>query len=210
MKVVLAFAPGSAGTVTAQSLAASAARTPGVCRVECGLAVEAQAPIAGLVEVWGPAAEALAKDLASRDLLGVWRVDPSDPIPAPQPIAETGLVPGIRLVSLCKRIASVDVLAFERHWRGRHRDIALSFAVLPSGYRQDVVTEVLHGAAIDGVAGLHFRSREQFDERYLLHPEDAARGMQDARRFLDVAGSLSFFTSVRVQSSEQRVTGPCA
>lgn len=210
MKVVLAFAPGPDGTRAAQRVAMKAARAVDVTRVERGQALEENAAVAALVEIWGAGAPQLAAAIPTEALHGAWQVAPADPIPSPLPAGETGAVPGLRLVSLCKRIDGIDRTSFARHWHGEHRAIALSFAVLPAGYRQDVVSAVLRGPAIDGVAGLHFLSREHVAQRYTAHPEDAARGARDAERFLDVPGSLSFFTAVTVERAESSAAGGTA
>lgn len=210
MKVVLAFAPGPDGTRAARAIAARAAKAAAVSRVEHGCALEGNAPVSTLVEIWGAGAPQLAAAIPTEALHGAWQVEPADPVPSPIPHGETGAVPGLRLVSLCKRIDGIDRASFARHWHGEHRAIALSFAVLPAGYRQDVVSAVLHGPAIDGVAGLHFLSREHVAQRYTAHPEDAARGARDAARFLDVPGSLSFFTSVTVERTDSSSTGGTA
>lgn len=150
-----------------------------------------------LVEAWGERArEALAaqRDAARAGWLRAWSVDEAQPLALPRSPRPGEAAPGVRLITLCRRRRGLTRAQFAEAWRGEHWRIALSFTIPPRGYAQDVVTGSLWPPDdVDGIACLHFASYAEFDARFDDHPEEAARGLADAERFLDLERSETSF-----------------
>ena len=79
---------------------------------------------------------------------------------------------------------------FVRHWTEKHAPLACTHHVGLWNYTQNVVRRVYTpgGAAIDGVAELHFRSRESFDTEFYDSDDGRAAIRQDVKRFLAKPG----------------------
>lgn len=149
-----------------------------------------------LVEVWG-AGPAAARAALGAELRAGWlrgfALDAAEPVPLPRP-APGAPAAGVRILTLCRRRAGLARAEFARIWREEHARVALAFTVAPRGYAQDVVLESLAPPDdVDGIACLHFVSYAEFDARYREHPEEAARGLADAGRCIDLARSESAF-----------------
>ncbi len=101
--------------------------------------------------------------------------------------------PGERLVSLVRRKDSLSRKQFADYWRDVHAPVAMSFSVLPSSYTQYLVTRPItgHHAAPDGVMVMHFLQPDDRRARWEDHPEEAARGLRDAARFMDMSAPAS-------------------
>lgn len=96
--------------------------------------------------------------------------------------------PGLVFVATTVRAPDLSPEAFDAHWRDRHAKVALRHHVGMSGYEQCVVHGALTARAtpLDGIALLHFPSREAFAERF--YDSDAGRDAigADVQQFLDL------------------------
>lgn len=112
-----------------------------------------------------------------------WRVDEHVAVPGPKDCAVT-------MVSLLRRRPDLTPAAFSAHWRERHAPLARRRHVGLAAYRQHVVVETLTAGtpAIDGIAQLGFRTREDFEQRFFDSDEGRAEIMADVARFLDRPG----------------------
>jgi hypothetical protein len=111
--------------------------------------------------------------------------------------------PGVRMLSLCHRRAGTTREEFDAYWRDHHTAVACGFTVPIWNYSQNVVVRALTPGApeVDGLAGLHFRSFEEWTDRYVNHPDEAARGAEDARRFMDLARGETLFAVEEILST---------
>ena len=96
--------------------------------------------------------------------------------------------PGLVFVATTIRAPHLAPAAFDAHWRDQHAPLALRHHVGLCGYEQLVVQAGLTARAtpLDGVALLHFPSREAYAERF--YDSDAGRAAihADTDRFLDL------------------------
>lgn len=136
-------------------------------------------------------------DLPGRDLLHhvarrveVWRVSTTEPKrwdAGPQ-AGETA--PGLKMVSFMRRAEGLSHEQFVRHWTERHTPLALEHHPGLWNYRQHVVRRAFTpgGDAIDGIAELHFRSRDDFEHRFFASDESKRVIMDDVARFMAPPG----------------------
>jgi hypothetical protein len=100
--------------------------------------------------------------------------------------------PGLRMVSTIHRREGLSRDDFRAHWLGPHTAVAKSYTVPVWHYDQNVVVEAIgHDSGEDGFVGMHFRRAEDLRARWQEYPEEAARGAEDAARFMSVERSLS-------------------
>ena len=112
--------------------------------------------------------------------------------------------PGLRMVSTVHRRVGMTRSAFEDYWRGPHTRIAKSYTVPVWHYSQNVVVEALGSdEGEDGFVGMHFRSAADLRARWQDHPIEAARGAEDAARFMAVDRSISITAVETVWEAEE-------
>jgi uncharacterized protein (TIGR02118 family) len=132
-------------------------------------------------------------DVPARDALyalgrrvEVWRVDPRRPIAWERSWPDGEYAPGVKMVSFMSRADGLTHEQFARHWAENHTPLAVRHHVGLWNYTQNVVRRSYSpgGNAIDGVAELHFRTREDFVDRFF--DSDAGRDviLADVGRFM--------------------------
>ena len=144
-----------------------------------------------------------------------WLVDEYVPVAYARTWRSGEASPGLRMISTLHRRPDLSRAAFEAHWRGPHVAVATSFTIPIWHYVQNVVREPLGhdvgfdvgfdagfdaglgaglGAGIagevDGFVGMHFRTEAALRARWRDHPQEAARGAEDARCFMAVERSV--------------------
>lgn len=136
-------------------------------------------------------------DVPARDLLHpvcrrieVWRVDTHHPLVWDRTWPDGEEAPGVKMVSFMRRTEGTSHEQFVRHWTEHHTGLALTHHVGLWNYRQHVVRRALTpgGAAIDGVAELHFRTRDDYEARFFDSDEGRAVILADVRRFMAPPG----------------------
>lgn len=122
---------------------------------------------------------------AAREV-NVWRVDRKFPKTWDRTWPDGEYAPGVKMVSLMQRADGLTHEQFVRHWTENHAPLALTHHVGLWNYTQNVVrrTYTPGGAGIDGVAELHFRTRESFDTEFFDSDEGRAVIMGDVKRFM--------------------------
>ena len=98
------------------------------------------------------------------------------------------------MVSTIHRRDGMSPRDFAEHWLGPHTSVAKSYTVPVWHYNQNVVVEALTPGADespDGFVGMHFESAEAMRARWQDHPAEAARGAEDAARFMNIERSVS-------------------
>ena len=139
-------------------------------------------------------------DLPGRDDLyrlarrvDVWRVRSSRPKAYERSWPDGTEAPGVKLVSFMRRAEELNHEQFVRHWTERHTPLALEHHVGLWNYTQHVVRRAYTpgGRDIDGIAELHFATRDDFDARFF--DSDAGRQaiMDDVARFMSRPGAGS-------------------
>jgi uncharacterized protein (TIGR02118 family) len=132
-------------------------------------------------------------DVPDRDLLHgvarrveVWRVDPHRPIVWTRTWPDGTEAPGIKMVSFMRRADGMTHEQFVRHWTQRHTALARRHHVGLWNYTQNVVRRAFTpgGEGIDGIAELHFRSRDDFETKFFDSDDGRAVIMADVKRFL--------------------------
>lgn len=132
-------------------------------------------------------------DVPARDALHavarrveIWRVDPRRVIESPRVTPDGEPAPGVKMVSFMRRAEDLSHEQFVRHWTENHAPLAQRHHVGLWNYTQDVVRRALTpgGAAIDGVAELHFRTRDDFENRFFDSDEGRAVILADVKRFM--------------------------
>ena len=132
-------------------------------------------------------------DVPARDALHalarrieVWRVDLRRPITWERSWPDGEFAPGVKMVSFMERAEGLTHEQFARHWTERHTPLAVRHHVGLWNYTQSVVRRAYTpgGNAIDGIAELHFRSREDFADRFFDSDEGRAVIMADVKRFM--------------------------
>jgi uncharacterized protein (TIGR02118 family) len=116
----------------------------------------------------------------------VWRVDPRRVISA-EPAGPAGEpAPGVKMVSFMRRAEGMTHEQFVRHWTERHTPLAQRHHVGLWNYTQNVVRRALTpgGAAIDGIAELHFRTRADFEDRFFDSDDGRDVILADVKRFM--------------------------
>jgi len=163
------------------------------------LTTEAAESGPAFVELWG--AEATLRSLVASWPFAAraWLVREHAPMAYARTWPSGSPSPGVRMVSALHRHPEITRAAFEAHWLGPHTRVAKSYTVPVWHYNQNVVVEALteHDGE-DGFVGMHFETRAQFEARWADYPEEAARGAEDAARFMDGSRSVSLLTQETV------------
>jgi len=111
-----------------------------------------------------------------------------EPLPRPSPPHAGQRSPGLVFVATTVRAPGLAPDAFDAHWRERHAPLALRHHVGMSSYEQLAFQGALTARAtpLDGLALLHFPSREAFEKRF--YDSDAGRAaiLEDTQHFLDL------------------------
>jgi uncharacterized protein (TIGR02118 family) len=116
----------------------------------------------------------------------VWRVDPHPVITAERTTPDGEPAPGVKMVSFMRRAESLSHEQFVRHWTENHGPLARRHHIGLWNYTQNVVRRALTpgGEAIDGVAELHFRTRDDFENKFFDSDEGRAVILADVKRFM--------------------------
>ncbi len=90
--------------------------------------------------------------------------------------------PGLVFVAIAVRAPKLSHAEFDAHWRDRHAPLALEHHAGLRGYEQFVIEGALtaNAAPIDGIALLHFPSRDAFAQRF--YDSDAGRARYSPTR----------------------------
>jgi len=148
-------------------------------------------------------------DLPGRDLLHhlarrveVWRVSTREPKQWDRTWALGEPAPGLKMVSFMRRAEGLAHEQFVRHWTEQHTALALEHHPGLWNYRQHVVRRAFTpgGDGIDGIAELHFRSRDDFETRFFASDESRRVILDDVARFMGPPGpdtTLMTETSLR-------------
>jgi len=132
-------------------------------------------------------------DVPARDMLHalarrveVWRVDLRQPIGWDRTWPDGEYAPGIKMVSFMQRADGLTHEQFARHWTEQHTPLARRHHVGLWNYTQNVVRRSYTpgGNAIDGVAELHFRTREDFRDRFFDSDDGRSAILADVGRFM--------------------------
>lgn len=133
-----------------------------------------------------------ARDLLYRGAreVNVWRVDRRRPRVWDRTWPDGEYAPGVKMVSFMRRAEGLTHEQFVRHWTEQHAALACTHHVGLWNYTQNVVRRAFTpgGAGIDGIAELHFRSRESFDTEFFDSDEGRAVIMADVKRFMAPPG----------------------
>lgn len=152
-------------------------------------------PPAGLhsfVELWGEEALIRASVADWPFPTRAWLVEEHCPLRYERTWPSGTPSPGVRMVSSLHRRADISREAFATHWLGPHTRVATSYTIPVWHYSQNVVIEALTSdAGEDGFVGMHFETQEQLRARWADHPVEAARGAEDAERFMNVARTVT-------------------
>lgn len=144
------------------------------------------------VELWGEEREIRRVVAVWPFPARAWLVEEHTPIAYERSWPSGTPSPGVRMVSSLYRRPGLSRAEFEAHWLGPHTRIASSYTVPFWNYSQNVVSEALtRHSGEDGFVGMHFRTPEQLKARWADYPEEAARGADDAARFMNVPRSVS-------------------
>lgn len=137
-------------------------------------------------------------DVPERDVLHavarrveVWRVDPHRQIAWERDWPDGREAPGIKMVSFMRRAEGLTHEQFVRHWTERHTPLAKQHHPGLWNYTQNLVRRAFTpgGNAIDGIAELHFRSHDDFEERFFDSDEGRALILEDCKRFMAKPGN---------------------
>jgi uncharacterized protein (TIGR02118 family) len=132
-------------------------------------------------------------DVPARDALhavarrvDVWRVDPHRVIAGERVTPDGEPAPGVKMVSFMRRAEFLTHEQFVRHWTENHTPLAQRHHIGLWNYTQNVVRRALTpgGDAIDGVAELHFRTRDDFDNKFFDSDDGRAAILADVKRFM--------------------------
>jgi uncharacterized protein (TIGR02118 family) len=139
-------------------------------------------------------------DLPGRDDLyrlarrvDVWRVRSERPKKYERTWPDGTEAPGVKLVSFMRRAEEMNHEQFVRHWTENHTPLALAHHVGLWNYTQNVVRRAYTpgGRDIDGIAELHFATRDDFETRFFDSDEGRQVIMDDVARFMSRPGSGS-------------------
>ena len=132
-------------------------------------------------------------DVPARDLLHglarrmeVWRVDSRRPVEWDRTWPDGEFAPGVKMVSFMQRADGITHEQFARHWTEQHTPLAVRHHVGLWNYTQNVVRRSYTpgGTPIDGIAELHFETRDDFVFRFFDSDEGRAVILADVRRFM--------------------------
>ncbi|MCU1427637.1 MAG: hypothetical protein JWL83_1637 [Actinomycetia bacterium] len=186
-----------------------AINSEGLIELTVSFAVDDQGPYAKEPDSHGmvPTVDALCSiglerahdldDIPARDALHpfsrrveAWRVDTREPKRWERTWPDGEPAPGLKMVSFMRRAEGLTRQQFLRHWSERHTPLALEHHVGLWNYRQNMVRRAYTpgGGQIDGIAELHFRTREDFEDRFF--DSDAGRKviLDDVKRFMAPPG----------------------
>jgi uncharacterized protein (TIGR02118 family) len=139
-------------------------------------------------------------DLPGRDDLyrlarrvDVWRVRADHPKVYERTWPDGTEAPGVKLVSFMRRAEPLNHEQFVRHWTENHAPLALEHHVGLWNYTQNIVRRAYTpgGRDIDGIAELHFATRDDFENRFFDSDDGRRVIMDDVARFMDKPGSGS-------------------
>jgi uncharacterized protein (TIGR02118 family) len=132
-------------------------------------------------------------DLPGRDDLyrmarrvDVWRVRSERPKRYDRTWPDGTEAPGIKLVSFMRRAEGLNHEQFVRHWSEQHTPLALEHHVGLWNYTQNVVRRAYTpgGRDVDGIAELHFATRDDFEHRFFDSEAGRQVIMDDVARFM--------------------------
>jgi uncharacterized protein (TIGR02118 family) len=120
----------------------------------------------------------------------VWRVRSQRPKAYDRTWPDGTEAPGVKLVSFMRRAEGLNHEQFVRHWTEQHTPLALEHHVGLWNYFQHVVRRAYTpgGRDIDGIAELHFATRDDFDNRFFDSDEGRQVIMDDVARFMGRPG----------------------
>ena len=123
----------------------------------------------------------------------VWRVRSDHPKSYARTWPDGTEAPGVKLVSFMRRAEGLNHEQFVRHWSEQHTPLALEHHPGLWNYTQLVVRRAYTpgGRDIDGIAELHFASRDDFDNRFFDSDDGRQVIMDDVARFMARPGSGS-------------------
>jgi uncharacterized protein (TIGR02118 family) len=136
-------------------------------------------------------------DVPARELIygmarevNVWRVDRRRPIAWDRTWPDGEYAPGVKMVSFMRRAEGLSHEQFVRHWTENHAPLARTHHTGLWNYTQNAVRRAYTpgGAGIDGIAELHFRSRESFDTEFFDSDDGRALILADVKRFMAPPG----------------------
>ncbi len=101
--------------------------------------------------------------------------------------------PGVKFVSFMRRAEGLNHEQFVRHWGENHTPLALRHHVGLWNYTQNVVRRAYTpgGRDIDGIAELHFATRDDFDHRFFDSDEGRQAILADVKQFMGRFSSAS-------------------
>jgi uncharacterized protein (TIGR02118 family) len=143
-------------------------------------------------------------DLPGRDDLyrlarrvDVWRVRSEHPKTYERTWPDGTEAPGVKLVSFMRRAAAMNHEQFVRHWTENHTPLVLAHHPGLWNYTQNIVRRAYTpgGRDIDGIAELHFASRDDFEDRFFDSDEGRQVIMEDVARFMGRPGAGSALMS---------------
>ena len=139
-------------------------------------------------------------DLPGRDDLyrlarrvDVWRVRSERPKAYERTWPDGTEAPGVKLVSFMRRAEGLNHEQFVRHWTENHTPLALEHHPGLWNYTQNIVRRAYTpgGRDIDGIAELHFATRDDFETRFFDSDDGKQVIMDDVARFMGRPGSGS-------------------
>lgn len=118
--------------------------------------------------------------------LDVWRIATHQPKRYERNWPDGTVSPGVKMISLMQRAVDISHAQFVHHWTEQHAPLALTHHVGLWNYQQRVVRRAYTpgGRAIDGIAELHFETREDYEQR--MFDDDAGRAIifEDIPKFM--------------------------
>lgn len=140
--------------------------------------------------------------VTAADEIRAWVVAPHRQIVWDRTWPDGTAAPGVKMVSFMRRAPGTTATDFAEHWTQRHTPLARRHHPGLWNYSQNVVVRSLLSAGedIDGIAELHFRSRDSFEREFFDSDDGRAVILADIPRFMappDRDGSLMTETPLR-------------